>query len=529
MPLISNAVTLSPEGAEYQQQTVNRTLPILLTLIQCLSGALLAQNAPVTTAGAVSTYGSTITVAITVTNFSNIGSCNLKLTYNPSIATATAVTAGSLPGGNLNSNLGVPGEIHLGWFAFPAVTLPDNSIIFYFDFTKVTTGTSPITWVDDGASCQYTDGNFNNLNDIPASAYYLNGSLSFLSANAPFTTAPVVSACPGTLVNIPVTVSAFNNIWSLNLKMQYNTAGLIYQSYVNNASFPALTVNGSTPGTVIVNGTVQEGGAPINLANNSVLLTLSFFSTGNGSYLNWFDDGTSCLYTGPPPSFQALNDLPQSDYYANGSVGSAMQPAIIGQPVSPNPVFPGTGHPFFKVSATGDGLSYQWQEFISNWNNIINGGIYGGALTDSLTITGPPVSMNGYRYRCTVTGDCNPPAISDGNATLVVDSLNGIGGTWPDNDSGKTTSHLMKLSANPNPFLNQVEFTFFLPEAGPAILEIFNMHGAAVASGKYLPFSRGNHRLVVNPGNLAPGVYMAVLILNTPGNLIMTKTKIIRK
>jgi len=51
-----------------------------------LSAELLAQNAPISTAGTFSTIGSTAIVSITAANFNNISSCNLELNYDPAIA-----------------------------------------------------------------------------------------------------------------------------------------------------------------------------------------------------------------------------------------------------------------------------------------------------------------------------------------------------------------------------------------------------------------------------------------------------------
>ncbi|NTW31312.1 MAG: hypothetical protein HGB12_01535 [Bacteroidetes bacterium] len=99
------------------------------------------------------------------------------------------------------------------------------------------------------------------------------------------------------------------------------------------------------------------------------------------------------------------------------SVNSTV-PNIIGQPINPAAVCPGTGTPSFTVTATG-GLTYQWQEFISSWNNVANAGVYSNSTTASLTITNPPASMNAYKYRCVVSGTCTS-STSDGSATLTV-------------------------------------------------------------------------------------------------------------
>lgn len=79
----------------------------------------------------------------------------------------------------------------------------------------------------------------------------------------------------------------------------------------------------------------------------------------------------------------------------------------------------GAGTALFTVTATGSGLTYQWQEYISGWLPLSNGGVYSGVTTATLTITNPPIGMNGYKYRCVVNGTCGN-ATSNGNATLTV-------------------------------------------------------------------------------------------------------------
>ncbi len=159
---------------------MNRASCIVYILICLFSNELLAQNAPVTTAGTLATKDSAITISLTATNFSNIASCNLVLNYDPGIATATAVATGPLLGGNLDANLSVPGEIALGWYIFPAKTLTGNPILFNITFEKVKTGTSLLTWSDTANSCLWYDGNYHPLVDTPTSAYYVNGALTFL-------------------------------------------------------------------------------------------------------------------------------------------------------------------------------------------------------------------------------------------------------------------------------------------------------------------------------------------------------------
>ncbi|MCG3167509.1 MAG: hypothetical protein POELPBGB_03301 [Bacteroidia bacterium] len=62
----------------------------------------------------------------------------------------------------------------------------------------------------------------------------------------------------------------------------------------------------------------------------------------------------------------------------------------------------------FSVSASGTGLTYQWQVNTGGgFVGIFNGGVYSGATTNTLNITGFTSGMDGYQYRCIVTGTVN--------------------------------------------------------------------------------------------------------------------------
>jgi hypothetical protein len=308
---------------------------IFLLFFAFAAQTVYSQNAPVTTAGSVTSNGTTVTVPITTSNFVNISSCNLKMTYDPAVATATAVQSGNpLIGPYLTSNISQPGVITIGWFLFPGFSLPNNSVIFNIVFTKVATGLSPLIWDDtEGYSCQWSDGDFNNLNDQPTASFYNNGFVSFSSA--PVTTVPVIPGCPGTAVSVPVTVSGFTTIGALSLTMQYNSSALTYQSFVNNSGFPGLTVDGaSVPGSIITagNSTSPSG---ITYPANTVLYTLNFLYTGGSSGLTWFDNGSSCEFSGPSPTFTVLNDNPSALFYINGSVNQLLPPVIVRNPNVP--------------------------------------------------------------------------------------------------------------------------------------------------------------------------------------------------
>lgn len=152
---------------------------ILIFFTVCFLQKAASCNAPVTTAGTVVTSGTTAVIPVTASDFTDIGSCGLEIHYDPAVALATSVTIGPTLGGSINTNLTVPGVIIIGWYTYPAVTLPGPPVIFNISFSKVASGTTALTWFDNGYSCYYSDGGYNILIDVPQSSYYINGSLTF--------------------------------------------------------------------------------------------------------------------------------------------------------------------------------------------------------------------------------------------------------------------------------------------------------------------------------------------------------------
>jgi len=79
----------------------------------------------------------------------------------------------------------------------------------------------------------------------------------------------------------------------------------------------------------------------------------------------------------------------------------------------------------FTAVATGSSISHNWKVSTNNgnsWSDIANGGVYAGVKTGTLTITAPPVSMNGYLYKDSVsTTPCAPR--SSAIAKLTVNPL----------------------------------------------------------------------------------------------------------
>lgn len=90
-----------------------------------------------------------------VTGFETIGSFNITLNYD---ATAIEVTPPAMlecKTGNL-ANGQAPGILKFGWFMYPSVTLPDNSVLLKIGIKRLKAVTSEITFAEDAGF--YFDG-----------------------------------------------------------------------------------------------------------------------------------------------------------------------------------------------------------------------------------------------------------------------------------------------------------------------------------------------------------------------------------
>jgi len=98
----------------------------------------------------------------------------------------------------------------------------------------------------------------------------------------------------------------------------------------------------------------------------------------------------------------------------------------------------------FSVTATGLGLSYQWQTNTgSGWNNLSNFGAYTNVYTNVLTITPVTTAMSGYQFRCIVTGTCTPTMATSNPVTLTVN---------PPLSNNSVSSSQTLCAGTPNPF-----------------------------------------------------------------------------
>ncbi|MEJ6980592.1 PKD-like domain-containing protein, partial [Pedobacter sp. P351] len=108
--------------------------------------------------------------------------------------------------------------------------------------------------------------------------------------------------------------------------------------------------------------------------------------------------------------------LDPSDVYSNIFCVTAIP--IPGITPSSQPTSASTcvnGNASFTIGSATAGWTYQWMEDngSGSFTNISDGGIYNGATSPTLTITGAPFSMNSFNYKVVVSGACGPSVTSN--------------------------------------------------------------------------------------------------------------------
>ncbi|POY34647.1 hypothetical protein C3K47_19215, partial [Solitalea longa] len=190
------------------------------------------------------------------------------------------------------------------------------------------------------------------------------------------------------------------------------------------------------------------------------------------------------------------------------TIGSA--PAIVSSPA--NQTVNVGDNTSFSVSATGP-TGYQWQvDQGSGFSNVSDGAPYSGSSTATLNITGASGTLNGYSYRCVVSGSCSPVATSN-SATLTVTatiavspaSLSGgtVGSSYSQSitASGGTTPYSYAITAGALPAgltLNTSTGTLSgTPTAGGSFN--FTVSATDASTGPGAPYSGSNaYTLTIN-------------------------------
>ena len=216
-------------------------------------------------------------------------------------------------------------------------------------------------------------------------------------------------ACPAPVTSNAATLTV---VTSVTVTSQPSSQATCVGS---NASF---TVAGSGTGVIYQWQVSTDGGGSWNNVTNggvySGATTATLTITGATLAMNGYQyraqlSNSTCTTPGVSnPATLTVNTLP----------------AIASQPANSTICLGGTTS--FTSTGTGTGIGYQWQVSTNgggSWTDVVNGGVYSGATTSTLTITGATAAMNTYRYRVVVSGTCPPPANSNAAILTVVNPV----------------------------------------------------------------------------------------------------------
>ncbi|MFI5221523.1 MAG: T9SS type A sorting domain-containing protein, partial [Bacteroidia bacterium] len=164
-------------------------------------------------------------------------------------------------------------------------------------------------------------------------------------------------------------------------------------------------------------------------------------------------------------------------------------PTIVSNPSNVSICAPGNAN--FVMSGSAINISYQWEvNQGSGWNSLANGGVYSGVNTATLVLTGATAAMNGYQYRCTVSGTCSPPA-STNAATLYATTTM----TWVGNVSTDWTN-----SANWTCGVPTASSTAVIASGGlfmPVIADARSVNNLTINSGASLMLNNSSSNLSI--------------------------------
>ncbi len=521
-----------------------------------------AQNAPVTSIGNVSMSSSTITVTITAVNFTNIGSCNLKIIYDPGIVLATGAAIDPLLGGNMNVNLTVPGEIFLGWYTYPGKTVGNNSVIFTISFQRLNSGTTTLSFSDNGNSCKYYNGNWNELIDIPSSDYYINGSITVPpitklngqltynnAANTPLNGA-TIQLLNSSKVVVATTTTALYTDYTIPgnpvISGYYEFSGINNGNYTLRASLTqawggvnstdALHVKLHTIGLMTLNGLAKVA-ADVNLSNTVNSTDALFIQLRTVGIINqfaaadWSFEDTLVNVNGLTlHNFKALatGDVDKSYIPSSGNKvavsNNLKKEGLIMVSNNQDIEFAVRVNDFLSLSAITLNLNYN-QNLIdvnsltspfSGLNYTINNGKIRIAWSDV-----NPVSLQAddilimLKVRAKANINSSTDLLSyDHTSEFADEKGNIIPFSTLKTNSIETQSEHTTIYVFPNPFKENMEINYSIKETGNVRIWLYNSVGQKIGILEDAVKEVGFYNIHFNTSHLQSGIYICEIIIN---------------
>lgn len=212
------------------------------------------------------------------------------------------------------------------------------------------------------------------------------------------------------------------------------TAGTLYYYCVATAAC-GTSVTSNVSGAVNVTAIPSAPAGTINISANPSCgaATLTYSAPNTNIYWQTTSGGTSTANPTTSP-FTSLATAGSYTRYVRELNGSCWSPEIsitftVVAPINitaqpPNRVIVDGGNTTFTVTATGSTPTYQWQVDTTgtgtSFVNLANVLPYSTVTTATLTITGVTLAMNGYLYRCIVSGSAPCGSVTSNSGLLSV-------------------------------------------------------------------------------------------------------------
>jgi hypothetical protein len=371
--------------------------------------------------------------------------------------------------------------VDLGWNG--------DSTLIHADFVlKLSSG----IWLDQAT---ISDTNFDN-----GTLFYTADSLSFVwdtpdSFNTVGPLAPLLDLVLQTNLNIVDSISITSNSFT-------NYDGLVVPVYYTSGYFfPTPELVRQPVDTLVCEGNPAYFSIEANGFGASLAYQWEF---SNDSLISWTDVPNMAPYTGTNDDTLDIQPVDTNQHHlifhcvvdnsicalvVSDSAKLSVISNITLQPLDQTIFLSDTA--VFRTASQSSTPQYLWEASIDNGVNWSSSLLFPPVTTAMLTLINPPLSWTGYRFRCIVEGDCQPP---DTTREALLTIIN-------DNSTEEISSAQATLI--PNPMNDRTEFT---PQFSDAYeLSIYDLTGRAVTELKDL---RG--ATIIERGNLQKGTYILV-------------------
>ncbi|MCB9265120.1 MAG: gliding motility-associated C-terminal domain-containing protein [Lewinellaceae bacterium] len=243
--------------------------------------------------------GQQVCLNVSVSNFTNIGSVQLSISYNSSMLQFASISGISLSGlQQSNFNTATAGTITLDWSAANGVTVANGAPLFQLCFNTLQSGNSTVSFSDSPLAISVQDG---GGSDVTFNGQ--NGDVTVTPTNTGGTdfklTIEDKTVNSGEDFCVKVTTENFTDVVGMAFTINYNSGALQFNEVTNlNPNIPLFAVNanfgtpnsGLSPGNITVNY-FNQSLTGINLPDGSVLFELCFKAIGSGSSQITFSSG----------------------------------------------------------------------------------------------------------------------------------------------------------------------------------------------------------------------------------------------